>query len=88
MVSSCLAGQRRFGGIDAHGPLCDAEQRQRGAPHNAVGANIEQRRGAGQREIALAAREFVKAVAVTEPPDRQLDRGDHLVGRQRGRHVA
>ena len=83
-----LAGERRFGGIDAHRLLGDAEQRKRRAPHHIASADIEECRGTGQGEIALAAGEFVEAVAVTEPPDRQLDGRDHFVGRQRRRHEA
>ena len=80
--------ERRFGGIDAHRLLGDAEQGKRGAPHHIAGADIEQRCGAGESEIAVAAGKFMEAVAVTEPPDRQLDSRDHLVGRQCRRHEA
>ena len=59
-----------------------------GAAHDVVGADIEQRRGAGQREVALPAGKFMEAVAMTLPPERQIDRGDHFVRRERSRHEA
>src|SRR5580693_4618592 len=83
-----FAGERGFGGIDAHWLLGDAEQRKRGAPHYIAGADIEERRGARQGEIAVAAGEFMKTVTVTEPPDRQFDGCDHFVGCERRHHEA
>ena len=58
----------------------NAAQRERGAAHHIAGADIEQRRGADEREIAVAAGEFVEAEAVTLAPERQIDGRDHLVG--------
>ena len=46
------------------GEAVDPEQSQRRLAHDIVGPDVEQRGGAGEREIAVAAREFVEAVAV------------------------
>src|SRR5581483_11568200 len=63
-----LADQPCLGGFDPHRRWGDAEQGQRGAPHHIVGADIEQHRRPRNGEIAVAAGELVKAVAVAEPP--------------------
>ena len=70
------------------GEAADPEQSQRRPAHDIVGPDIEQRGGAGEREIAVAAGKFVEAVAVAGRPDRQVDGRDHFVGLQRGRHEA